>query len=323
MNANAQMKAVVLDEHSDRYDVLRACDVARPAMRGPRDVLVEVHAAGFNPFDCKLRKGWLRRFYPFELPHVLGNDIAGVVVEKGPAVFELNVGDRVYGLQATMRWGGYAEYCAIDASFVRRIPKALSFEQAAAVPMVLETAWLGLVDLARVRAGQFVLVHGAAGGVGSMAVQLARACGATVAGTCAADAVDMVRDLGAQVVIDYQNQDFTKVLRDVDTVFDPIGGEVNLRSYEVMKAGGVLLTVLREDKLEMENRDRLCRKHDVSCKVIAFENHAVALDGAAGFFESNAIVPPVKRVVPLALTAEAHKAYDAGHARGKTVIKVK
>lgn len=316
------MKAVVLTEHADNYDVLQLREVERPKI-GPRDVLIEVHAAGFNPFDCKLRKGWLRRFYPFALPHVLGNDVAGVIVEKGPAVFELNVGDRVYGMQATMRWGAYAEYCAIDAAAVRRIPAKLSFEQAAVVPMVLETAWLGLVDYALVRPGQLVLVHGAAGGVGGMAVQLARALGATVVGTCSTDAVDFVRSQGAHVVIDYKTQDFTRMLRDVDAVFDPIGGQTNLRSYEVMKPGGVILTVLREDKLEIENRERLCGKHGVTCRVVAFEDHAAALDGAAPLLNSGAIVPPVSRTLPLAQTADAHRSQDQGHARGKTVIKVK
>lgn len=316
------MKAVVLTNHADTYEVLELREMERPKI-GPRDVLIEVHAAGFNPFDCKLRKGWLRRFYPFPLPHVLGNDVAGVVVEKGPAVFEFNVGDRVYGLQATMRWGAYAEYCAIDAGAVRRIPAKLSFEQAAVTPMVLETAWLGLVDYALVRPGQFVLVHGGAGGVGSMAVQLARALGATVATTCSTDAVDFVRSIGAHVVIDYKTQDFTRVLRDVDVVFDPIGGQTNLRSYEVMKPGGVILTVLREDKLEIENRARLSDQHRVTCKVVAFEDHSAALEGAAALLESGLIVPPVARTLPLAQVAEAHRAQDQGHARGKTVIKVK
>lgn len=316
------MKAVVLTDHADNYEVLELREVERPKI-GPRDVLVEVHAAGFNPFDCKLRKGWLRRFYPFSLPHVLGNDVAGVVVEKGPAVFEFDVGERVYGMQRTMRWGAYAEYCAIDAAAVRRIPAKLSFEQAAVTPMVLETAWLGLVDYALVRPGQFVLVHGGAGGVGSMAVQLARALGATVAATCSTDAVEFVRSQGAHVVIDYKTQDFTRVLHDVDVVFDPIGGQTNLRSYEVMKAGGVILTVLREDPLEMENRARLCDKHRVTCKVVAFEDHAAALEGAHGFLSNGAIVPPVARALPLAQAAEAHRAQDQGHARGKTAIKVK
>ncbi len=316
------MKAVVLTDHADHYEVLRLVDVAPPVV-GPHDVLVEVQAAGFNPFDCKLRRGALRRFYPFTLPHVLGNDVAGVVAQKGAAVTNVDVGDRVYGMQATMRWGGYAEYCAMDAAFVRRIPAHLSFEQAAALPMVLETAWLGLIEYARVQPGTLVLVHGAAGGVGSMAVMLARAMGATVAATCSADAVDFVRDLGAQIIIDYTARDFTAVLREVDVVVDPIGGQTNLRSYEVLKRGGMMLTVLREDPVEMTHRERLCSTHHVTCRVVAFENHPAALDGAEPFLMRGELLPVVKQVLPLEHVAEAHRVSDHGHARGKTVIKVR
>jgi NADPH:quinone reductase-like Zn-dependent oxidoreductase len=316
------MKAVILERYGDDPDLLQLADAPEPQV-GPNDVLVDVHAAGFNPFECKLRKGWLQRFYPFPLPHVLGNDFAGVVAAKGERVWGLEVGDKVYGMQQTMRRGSYAERMAIQADCVRRMPGNLSFLEAASIPMVYETAWMGLVDLAMTRPGQLVLVHGASGGVGSAAVLLAKAIGARVAATCSTDAVDFVRGLGADVVIDYRQQDFTRVLQNVDVVFDPIGKETNLRSYEVMRPGATMLVVLREDKLEIENRDRLCAEKGVSCRVVAFEQRADVLDYVRPLFESGALKPVVTRTLPLQAANEAHRASDAGHARGKTVLTVR
>jgi NADPH:quinone reductase-like Zn-dependent oxidoreductase len=316
------MKAVLLERYGTDYEVLALRDAPDPRC-GPTDVLVDVHAAGFNPFECKLRKGWLQRFYPFAFPHVLGNDFAGVVVEKGPAVFGLQVGDRVYGMQDTMRWGSYAERIAVAAANVRPMPSNLTFEQAASLPMVYQTAWMGLVDMALTRPGELVLVQAGAGGVGSAAVQLARALGAHVAATCSTDAVEFVRGLGASVVVDYRTQDFTKVLNNVDVVFDPIGGRTNLDSYRTMRRGGRICVVLREDKLEMENSSRLCAEHGVTRHVVAFEQRADVLDYIRPLFESGQLKPVVTKVLPLANAADAHRGSDAGSARGKVVLKVR
>lgn len=316
------MKAVMLENYGADYAVLALRDAPEPGC-GPTDVLVDVHAAGFNPFECKLRKGWLQRFYPFAFPHVLGNDFAGVVVEKGPAVFGLEVGDRVYGMQETMRWGSYAERIAVNAANVRRMPSNLTFEQAASLPMVYETAWQGLVDMALTRPGELVLVQAGAGGVGSAAVQLARALGAHVVATCSTDATEFVRGLGASVVIDYRTQDFTKMLNNVDVAFDPIGGRTNLDSYKVMRRGGRMCVVLREDELEMENAPRLCEEHGVVRHVVAFEQRADVLDYIRPMFEAGLLKPVVTKVLPLAQASDAHRSSDAGGARGKVVLKVR
>lgn len=316
------MKAVLLERFGTELEVLALRDAPEPQI-GPTDVLVDVHAAGFNPFECKLRKGWLQRFYPFRFPHVLGNDFAGVVVDRGPAVWGLEVGDRVYGMQDTMRWGSYAERVAVNFANVRRMPSNLGFEEAASLPMVYETAWMGLVDMALVRPGELVLVHGGAGGVGSAAVQLARALGAHVAATCSTDAVDFVRGLGASVVVDYRTQDFTRLLANVDVVFDPIGGQTNLNSYRVVRRGARICVVLREDKLEMENAARLCAEHGVARHVVAFEQRADVLDYIRPMFEDGRLKPVVRTVLPLADVREAHRASDAGGARGKVVLKVR
>jgi NADPH:quinone reductase-like Zn-dependent oxidoreductase len=316
------MRAIALTGYGDGYDTLTAVELPRPQI-GPGDVLIEVHAAGFNPFDCKIRKGTLRNFYPVRFPHVVGNDLAGVVVEAGAHVFHVRPGDRVYGMQSTMRAGAYAEYAAVDAAFVRRMPENLTFVEAASLPMIYQTAWMGLVGFAQIKTGQLVLVHGATGGVGSAAVQLAKAMGARVAATCRQDGLQFVRELGADVAIDYQAHDFTSVLRNVDAVFDPIGGQVNLDSYRVTRRGGVILVVLREDPLEIQNRARLEREHAVSTRVIAFENLPDVLDFLRPLFENGALKPTVSRVLPLSEAAEAHRLADAGHARGKTVLRVR
>ena len=316
------MKAVLLERFGNDLDVLALRDAPEPQI-GPGDVLVDVYAAGFNPFECKLRKGWLQRFYPFPFPHVLGNDFAGVVVAKGPAVWGLEVGDKVYGMQDTMRWGSYAERIAISAANVRPMPATLTFEEAASLPMVYETAWMGLVDMAMTRPGELVLVHAGAGGVGSAAVQLARALGAHVAATCSTDAIDFVRGLGASVVVDYKQQDFTRVLNNVDVTFDPIGGQTNLNSYGVMRRGGRMCVVLREDKLEIEHSSRLCAEHGITRLVVAFEQRGDVLDYIRPLFEQGKLKPVVRKVLPLAEVREAHRASDAGSARGKVVLKVR
>ena len=316
------MKAVMLERYSDDCNVLALREAPEPEI-GPADLLVEVHAAGFNPFDCKIRKGWLQRYFPLPLPHILGNDFAGIVVRKGPAVWGIEVGDRVYGLQETMRWGANAERLAVKASCVRQMPANLSFVEAASLPMVYETAWMGLVDMALVRPGELVLIHAAAGGIGSAAVQLALALGAKVAATCSADAMEFVRGLGAHIVIDYKSQDFARILNQVDVVLDPIGGQTNLNSYAVMTRGARMLVVLREDALEIEHGRRLCVEHGVTRHVVAFEQRADVLDYIRPLFEQRKLRPVVSSVLPLAAVANAHQRSDAGGARGKTVFQIR
>ncbi len=316
------MKAVTLDRYGQDLDALVWREVPNP-QPGPFDVLIDVHAAGYNPFDAKLRKGYLKHFYPFTFPHVLGNDFAGVVVAKGPAVWGLEVGDRVYGMQQAMRWGSYAEQIAVDAANVRRMPSNLSFEAAASLPMVYETAWVGIVDLALIHPGELILVHAGAGGVGSATLQLARALGAHVAATCSTDAVDFVRELGASIVIDYKAKDFTRVLSNVDLVFDCVGGQTNLDSYKVIRKGGRMVVVLREDKLELEHTARLCAEHAVTRHEVAFDQRGDVLDHIRPMFEQNRLRPVVTKVLALKDAREAHRASDAGGARGKIVLKVR
>jgi NADPH:quinone reductase-like Zn-dependent oxidoreductase len=304
---------------------LALAQVPVPAMAPHNEVLIEVHAAGLNPFEAKLRRGWLAGLFTLPLPHVLGCDVAGVVVAKGFDVAdeELAVGDRVYGLIDTMRSGSYAEYVAAPSYLVRKMPANLSFEQAAAVPMAACTAWYGLVTLAGLKAGQRVLIQAGSGGVGGFAIQIAKAHGAFVATTASAANHDHVRSLGADVVVDYQTADFRDLGKDFDIVLDVIGGEVGQHCYEVLKPGGTLLVVLRGDGLEIANREANMAKYGVTTKIVAFSAQPQILDALRPLIESGRVKVPVDSVTPLADVVAAHARLDAGHARGKAVLKVR
>jgi len=318
------MRAAVLGGYGPP-DVIRLADVPVPAMAPHNEVLVEVHAAGLNPFEAKLRRGWLAGLFPLPLPHVLGCDVAGVVVAKGFDVAdeELAVGDRVYGLIDVLRSGSYADYVTAPSYLLRRMPANLSFEQGAAVPMAACTAWYGLVTLAGLKPGQRVLVQAGSGGVGSFAIQIAKALGAYVATTASAANHDYVKGLGADLAIDYHNSDFRDLGQTFDVVLDVIGGEVGQHSYEVLKPGGTLLVVLRGDVVEIANREANMAKYGVTTKIVAFSAQPHILDQLRPHIESGAIKVPLENVMPFADVAAAHARLDAGHARGKAVLKVR
>lgn len=317
------MRAATMEGHGGP-DVLKVHEgVPVPAMAPHNEVLVEVHAAGVNPFEAKLRKGWLAMMFPLAPGHVLGCDVAGVVAAKGFDVSELDVGQRVWGLVDTMRSGAYAEYLTAPSYLLRAMPANLGFEEAAAVPMAGCTAWFALVNLGQVQPGQRVLIHAGAGGVGSFAIQIAKHMGAWVATTCSAANIDHCRKMGADEVIDYAATDFTQALHDIDLVIDPIGGEVNQRSYQVLKRGGTLVVILRGDQLEMANRERLMAEHGVTTKVVAYSAQPDILDRLREGFEAGWLEVPLAQVYPLDRIAEAHAQIDTGHTRGKIVLKVR
>jgi NADPH:quinone reductase-like Zn-dependent oxidoreductase len=314
------MKAVVLRGYGG-HDAYRLEEADGPAA-GPGEVLVEVHAASINPFDTKIRAGYLARFFPLALPHIPGIDYAGTVAGIGSGVSGFSVGDRVWGMADSRRPGTFAEYVAVEARLVRPMPKSLDFLQAAAVPLAGVTAWMA-VDLGGVSAGQSVLVHGGAGGVGGYAIQIAKHLGAHVASTCSTANLDYVLSLGADRAIDYTREDFAAVLKDVDVAIDPFAGEVNLRTYPVMRRGGTIVVVLRGNQIEMENRDRLAAQYGVHPKLVEFDNEPAILDRLSAAIEAGAIRPTLQTVLPLADIAEASARIDTGHNRGKLVLQVR
>ncbi|NEQ25679.1 MAG: NADP-dependent oxidoreductase, partial [Microcoleus sp. SIO2G3] len=231
------MKAVRIHSHGGP-EVLHYEDAPRPiATEG--EVLVRVHAAGVNPFDWRVRSGEIPK--TSQLPMILGWDVSGVVEEVGSGVTNFKVGDAVYALPNYRRQGAYAEYIAIDATEVAAKPTSLTHILAAAVPLAGLTAWQSLFDAAELKPGQTVLIHGAAGGVGSFAVQFAKLKGAYAIATASARNQEFLRELGADKVIDYQATRFEEVVGDVDVILDLIGGETQERSWQVLKQGGILL----------------------------------------------------------------------------------
>ncbi len=234
------MKAFVVETYGK--DGLRAADVPEPTVaRG--DVLVRVSAASINPLDKMTRDGEFKRLIKRKPPFVLGHDMAGVVTEVGADVRDFKVGDEVYARPRDLRAGTFAELIAIDADDVALKPKSLTLEEAAAVPLVALAAWQILVDRAHVQPGQQVLVHAGAGGLGSTVIQLAKHLGATVATTTNGSTADLVRDLGADVVIDYTTQDFSEVVSGYDLVVDSLGGQNLEKSLTVLKPGGLAIGV--------------------------------------------------------------------------------
>lgn len=300
-------------------DVLTLAERDMP-VPGPGQVLVRVRAAGVNPFDYKMREGWLSAFYPMQLPYIPGSDFAGEVVAQGAGVTDLVSGDRVYGQLAPAHGGTYCDYLAVDAGLVRRMPGNLSFVEAAAVPLAAITAWIALVDLAGVKPGARVLIHAGSGGVGGMAVQLAKHLGAWVASTCSEANRELVRDLGADLVLDYTRDDLRSSVGDLDAVIDLWGGDASGSNFAVLRPGGTLVVVLRNDPAEMAQRERLSAAHQVTVKVVMFETMPGALDALAPVLASGALRPNVQTVLPLADAASAQTLSQSRRARGKIVL---
>ncbi|MDI9885146.1 NADP-dependent oxidoreductase [Streptomyces sp. HNM0645] len=310
------MKAAVIDQYGQVRDVVRVTDVPVPVV-GPRDVLIEVRAAGVNPVDHLIVKGFLSAGDPTR-PMVIGNELAGVVTEVGAEVTRFAVGDEVFSRVDPRVGGAFAEYAAVDQSLVAAKPSALSFEEAASLPLVALTALQALTEQADVRAGTRVLVHGAAGGVGSAAVQIAKQLGAEVVATAGADSAELVRELGADRVIDYRAEEFDQVVSDIDVVLDTIGGETQERSFGVLKAGGTLVSIVPIADAEAKKA-----QWNVEARSFFMRPDGEQLARLAGLVGSAQLRPIVETVFPLDEASEALQKVERGGARGKTVIGVR
>ena len=234
------MKAFVVEKYGNSG--LRAAQVPDPTI-GPGDVLVRVSAASINPLDKMIRNGEFKRLLKYKTPFVLGHDLSGIVTRVGPEVRGYKIGDKIYARPRDLRIGTFAEYIAIDQNDIAPKPASLTLHEAAAVPLVALAAWQILVEKAQVKPGQKVLVHAGAGGLGSTVIQLAKHLGAHVATTTTGDTEALVRDLGADVVVDYTKQDFPEILSGYDLVLDSLGGQNLMKSLTVLKPGGLAIGV--------------------------------------------------------------------------------
>ncbi|MCL4396195.1 MAG: NADP-dependent oxidoreductase [Chloroflexi bacterium] len=275
------------------------------------EVLVRLKAAGVNPADWKARAGYMKQFRPLTFPWIPGLEGAGVVDVAGPDVTSLKAGEAVYGPIG----GSYAEYAVAPAKDLYPKPKDLSFEEAASVPVGALTAWGAVIQSANVQPGQRVLVQGGAGGVGAFAVQLARWKGAHVIATSSGANVDFVRSLGAETVVDYQKEKVEDVVKDVDAVIDTVGGEVLERSLQVIKRGGILVTIAGSpDAKAAEARGVRATR--------AGRADAAALQQISELLESKKVRPVVGKVFSLAQAGQAQELSQTGHGRGRIVLRI-
>src|SRR5690349_6216307 len=235
------MKAALIDRYGSN-DVVQVRNIAAPAM-GDMDLLVRVHAAGVNPLDVKTRSGALKVLLKYQFPLVLGNDLSGVVADVGAQVTRFKKGDAVYARLHQDQVGAFAEFAVVREGAAAPKPANVTFEEAASLPLVALTAWQALVETAKLRANQRVLIHAGSGGVGSMAIQLAHHLGATVFTTVGQRNIDLVKRLGTDVAIDYRNARFEDVAKDCDVVLDSAGGDTLVRSFESVKPGGIIVSI--------------------------------------------------------------------------------
>lgn len=291
-------------------------EAARPLV-GDSEVLIRVHAAGVNPFDCAVRAGYVAGYFQHTLPMILGGDVSGVVEAVGEGVTEFAPGDEVYSRADLNRDGTYAEYVVVRASDVVRKPASLDHIHAAALPHVSLTAWGTLYDRANLAPGQTVLIHGAAGGVGHIAVQLAKLRGAKVIGTASTRNLDFLRELGVDEAVDYTAAPFEDVVQDVDVVLDTIGGDCQARSWQVLKPGGLLISIIQSPS-EEEAAARGVRQE------FATASYAVGpvMREITALVDSGQLKPTVSAVLPLDQAQRAHEMSESRHTRGKIVLQV-
>ncbi len=307
----------VLAVEFDNYggpEVLKLRRIARP-QPGPGEVLIRVHAASMNPVDWKVRSGMLQKFFPVTFPAVTGRDGAGEVIAVGIGADASLLGKRVCFL-ASRGVGTWSQQIALPVALAVPFPTTLSYTDAAALPLAGISAWIGMVRTADVKAGMRVLIHAAAGGVGGMAVQIARLRGATVIATCSQHNVDFVRALGAQEVIPYDKETFEDHARDVDLVFDVIGGDVHARSYRTLKRGGMMVALVAEPFQDQSAR------YGVKLAVPQVLSDPPALAEVVALVAAGKLKAGVEHALPLSDFAKAHQMSETGHARGKTVLRL-
>jgi NADPH:quinone reductase-like Zn-dependent oxidoreductase len=333
------MKAFIIDRHSKK-DPMRLGEKPDPKVRDD-DVLIEVHAAGLNPLDSKIKAGEFKLILPYRMPLGLGHDVAGVVTRVGSHVQQFKVGDEVYSRPADYRIGTFAELIAVDERNVALKPKNLNMEEAASIPLVGLTALQALIEKADLKKGQKVFIQAGSGGVGTFAIQLAKHVGATVATTTSKSNVELVKSLGADVVIDYKKQDFESLLRDYDVVLNSQDKTTLEKSLNVLKPGGKLISISGPPDPEFANEQglswmlgQLCRvlsygirkkakRRNVDYSFLFMRANGAQLSEISSLIDAGVIRPVMDRVFPFASTNEALAYVEAGRARGKVVVKVR
>jgi NADPH:quinone reductase-like Zn-dependent oxidoreductase len=333
------MKAFIINRYGKK-ETLKLTETAEPVLK-ENDVLVEIHSAGVNQLDSKIRDGEFKQILPYKTPFILGHDVAGLVTRVGSEVGRFKVGDEVYARPADPRIGTFAEFIAINENDVAIKPKELTMEEAASIPLVGLTAWQALIEKANLEKGQKVFIQAGSGGVGTFAIQLAKHVGATVATTTSADNFDLVKGLGADIVIDYRRDDFEKILHDYDVVLNSQDGKTLEKSLRILKPGGKLISISGPPDPDFAKKmglpwfvkivigllslgvRRKAKRRNVNYAFLFMRANGDQLSKISSLIDSGAIRPIVDKVFPFEETNEALAYVEKGRAKGKVVVKVR
>lgn len=332
------MKAWAIQKYGDNSN-LQLMDLPMPSL-GNNEVLVQIKAASINPVDFKIRNGDMKSVIRYKFPLILGNDCSGVITATGSQVRQFKIGDEIYTRPHKDRIGTLAEYVTVQEDAVAIKPKGISFEDAASLPLVGLTSWQALFEKAELKKGDRVFIPAGAGGVGSFAIQLAKHFGAYVATNASAKNVEFLKSLGADEVVDYKSQDFSKVLSNMDIVFDTMGDDTQSKAFSILKPGGTLISIVGPPTSDFAKEFGMGKVVQIACALMSFRaNRRAKAVGAkyqfllmrpdgkvlgkiAALVESGAIRPVVGKVFSFDKANEAMAHVEEGHSKGKTVVTV-
>ncbi len=333
------MKAYSINRYS-KEDKLQLTEVSKPVAK-ENEVLIQIHSASINQLDVKLKSGEFKLLLPYKFPLVLGHDLAGVVTEVGTKVSRFKVGDEVFARPADFKIGTFAEYIAVNENDVALKPKNITMEQAASIPLVALTVWQAFVEKAKLKKGQKVFIQAGSGGVGTIAIQLAKHLGATVATTTSADNFELVKSLGADVVIDYKTQDFETVLKDYDLVLNSQDEKTLDKSLRIVKLGGKVISIsgppdmafareiglswLMKTVISFLSRKvgKQAKQLGVDYSFLFMQANGKQLSEIGKLIEKGVIRPIIDEVFPFEQTNEAMFYVASGRAKGKVIVNVK
>jgi alcohol dehydrogenase len=311
------MKAAQISEYG-HVEVVKIVDVEKPQAEAGQ-LVVEVHASSINPFDTKIREGYMKDMIPLTLPVTLGGDIAGVVSELGEGVDHFAVGDKVYGAANVVAGnsGAFAEFAATKASQVGKMPTSIGFNEAAAITLTGLSALQAIEEHIQLKPGQKILIHGGSGGIGSISIQLAKNIGAYVATTASGDGVEFVKSLGADEVIDYKTQDFAELLSGYDAVFDTVGGETYEKSFKVLKKGGLIVSMA-----VFQPNAELMEEYGVTALSQSTHTTTEVLEKLTKLIDEGVITIHVDKTFKLDEIQQAFEALESGQVKGKIAVSI-
>ncbi|WP_273211824.1 NADP-dependent oxidoreductase [Runella zeae] len=333
------MKAYTINRYS-KEDALQLVDVAVPEIN-ENEVLVEIHAASVNQLDVKTKTGEFKLLLPYKFPLILGHDVAGIITKVGSKVRQFKVGDEVFARPADFKIGTFSEYIAINETDIALKPQNISMEQAASFPLVALTAWQAFFEKARLQKGQKVFIQAGSGGVGTIAIQLAKHLGATVATTTSADNFDLVKSLGADIVIDYKTQDFGTILKDYDLVLNSQDGKTLEKSMKILKSGGKVISISGPPDTTFAKElglpwfmktaffflsrkvKKQAKKLNVDYSFLFMQANGKQLSEISSLIEAGVIRPIIDKVFSFEQTNEAMSYVESGRAKGKVIVRVK